>query len=141
MIGLPGFPPTTGLTPSAARRFASSSALVGNNFLPEAAGAAFFALLPEPLFASANFLASNSALVGKRCGPDDFFTIFFVFFVAAFFAVFLTADFFATTFLVAAFFTVFLLLAPFFCARIPATIHPLVCLASLRTSETCLAIL
>ena len=62
MIGLPGFPSTTGLTPRAARRFASSSALVGNNFFPDAAGAVFLA----PLFASANFLASNSALVGKR---------------------------------------------------------------------------
>jgi hypothetical protein len=33
------------------------------------------------------------------------------------------------------------LLAPFLSARITATDHPLVCLASHRTSETCLAIL
>ncbi|CAB4613821.1 unannotated protein [freshwater metagenome] len=133
-IVLPGFASTGGLTPSAASRLASNSALVGNSILPEALGADFFA----PLLSAANFCASSSAFVGKRRGPADFLTIFFT---AAFFVVFFTAVFFATTFLVAAFFTVFLLLALFFCARIPATIHPLVCLASDRASETCLAIL
>ncbi|CAB4837875.1 unannotated protein [freshwater metagenome] len=115
------FTPVRPFKPSAARRFASSSAFVGKSILPEDLGAAFFA----DLVAAPNFCASNSALVGKRRGPADFLAIFFT---AVFFVLFLTAVFFAITFLVAVFFTVFLLLAPFFCARIPATIYPLVCI-------------
>jgi hypothetical protein len=71
-----------------------------------------------------------------------FFAI--VFLVAAFVTDFVVA--FAETFLAAlfagaVFATDFFLLAPFLSARITATDHPLVCLASHRTSETCLAIL
>ena len=139
-IGFPAlsvFPATGAFTPSAASRRASSSALVGNSFFP----VAFLSAFACSSAARAIFSASNSALVGNNFFPAGFFVIFFV---ADFFTGF-AVDF-AETFLTALFFagvfaTDFFLLAPFLSARITATDHPLVCLASHRTSETCLTIL
>ncbi|CAB4542568.1 unannotated protein [freshwater metagenome] len=129
VIGFPALSAFAGAAgaeiPCAARRRASSSALVGNNLRP----AAFLAAFACSSAKRANLRASSSAFVGKRCGPFEIF-LTAVFFAATFLAgAFLAATFFATAFLTTAFFVAF---APFLGALVPATDHPLVCLTYLR---------
>jgi hypothetical protein len=115
------------LSASSARRFASSSALVGKSLRP----AAFFAARAAASAAFFAASASSSALVGKSLRPAAFFAT--TFFAGAFFAT--TAFFAATFFAGAAFFAV--ALAPFLGALVPGTGHPFVYLTHCRVRESC----